>query len=437
MLRLLFPFRTTALFLLCASIASAAPQHLLYVGRAPKERDGFRTLKPSIEVHDIDHGHKLVKVIPLPPDVFALRGMCASAATKRLYLSHYGQMKGHSPQFGNAREGGGRLLCFDLEKETVLWDKAYPPSADRMAITPDGKKIYFPAGEERSEAYWTVIDAMDGKVISRVPGNPKSHNTICSLDGKLAFLQGFGVEGGFKRTAKGQPPVDLDPSDKLTTANGFLPDEMRMLTVVDTKTDQILRQIGPFAEKTRPFTINGTASLVFVTVNDLVGFQVGEVASGKVLWTAQPPGSADLTTKAGPKKFRQPQEWNNGTACHGIALTADEKECWTVDQMHIGLHYYDISGLPRKAPQWKGFVGTRTGKPDIFGQPGWIMSTIDSRYFYPETGEIIDTREKKVVGQLIGADHKPTHSRFALEVVLDEGVVTAVGDQFGVGRVRP
>ena len=63
------------------------------------------------------------------------------------------------------------------------------------------------------------------------------------------------------------------------------------------------------------------------------------------------------------------------------------------------------------------------------------MSTIDSRYFYPETGEIIDTREKKLIGQLKGADGKPTHSRFALEVVKRDDAVVAVGDQFAVGRV--
>lgn len=433
---LLRPWAVVAVLLL-SNGAIAAEQHLLYVGRAPKDRDGFRDLKPSLEIHDIDDGHKLIKVIPLPANVFALRGLCASAATKRLYVSHYGQMRGEAPASGHSKADGGRLLCLDLETDKVLWEKAYLPSADRMAITPDGKKIYFPAGEERSEAFWTVIDARDGGVLSRVPGNPKAHNTICSLDGKLAFLQGFGVEGGFKSMGKGKPALDLDPSDKLTAANGYLPDEMRMLTVVDTATDQVLRQIGPFQEKTRPFTVNGAGSLVFMTVNDLVGFQVADVANGRVLWTAQPPEGTTIKTQAGPKKFRQPPEWNNGTACHGIALSADEKECWTVDQMHLGLHYYDVSGLPAKAPEWKGFIGTRSGKPDIFGQPGWIMSTIDGRYFYPETGEIIDTHEKKIIGQLQGADGKPTHSRFALEIDFRDGAVAAVGDQFAVGRVRP
>jgi hypothetical protein len=283
-----------------------------------------------------------------------------------------------------------------------------------------------------------VIDALTGDSLAPVPGNPKSHNTIVSLGGKLAFLQGFGAESGVgpKPHDNSKPAPDLNPDDGLTHANGFLPDEMRMLWVIDTATDQVVRKVGPFAERTRPFTINGRATLAFMTINDLIGFQVADVATGRVLFTAEPPKGTKLRTQGDERAFQQLAESNHATACHGIALTADEKECWTVDQKHIGLHYYDISGLPAQPPVWRGFIPTRTGRPDIFGQPGWIMSTIDGRYFYPETGEIVDTREKKVIGQLTGADSKMTHSRFSLEVVLRDGKVVAVGDQFAVGRVR-
>ncbi len=64
--------------------APALTKRYLYVGRAPKERDGFRTLKPSLEVYDIDNGHKLVKVIPLPATVMNIRGIMANAPTRKL-----------------------------------------------------------------------------------------------------------------------------------------------------------------------------------------------------------------------------------------------------------------------------------------------------------------------------------------------------------------
>nr|CAA9288954.1 hypothetical protein AVDCRST_MAG63-4194 [uncultured Armatimonadetes bacterium] len=437
-------FRLTTLLLAVAAAggtAAAEPprpptgeKRYLYVGRAAKDRDGFRDLAPSIEVHDIDDGHKLVKVIPLPKNVYALRGICASAATKRLYIAHYGQFKGKTSATGYSAPGGGRLLCLDLATNAVLWEKAYPPSADRMAITPDGTKLYFPAGEERDEDFWVVIDARTGDVLTRVPHTSKPHNTIVSLDGKLAFLQAFGTTSQrIRDTRTNQPVPDENPGDDRTHENGFLSASDRMLAVVDTRSDKVIRRVGPFRECVRPFTINGRGTLVFVTVNDLIGFQVGDVQSGRVLFTAEPP---DGTPLDGGRAFRQPPSTDNRIASHGIALTADEKQVYVVDQKHVGLHVFDVSGLPEKPPVWKRFLKTRTGRPDIFGQPGWIMSTIDGRYFYPETCEIVDTRAGKIVGQLVGGDGKPTHSRFALEVVMRNGVPVRVGDQFGVGRVR-
>jgi len=71
----------------------------------------------------------------------------------------------------------------------------------------------------------------------------------------------------------------------------------------------------------------------------------------------------------------------------------------------------------------------------IVNQPGWIMSSGDGRYIYPESGEVIDVAAKKVVGQLIGVNGNYVHSRFALEVDFRDGKVVRVGDQQGVGRI--
>lgn len=410
-----------------STAAFAAEQHVLYVARAPKDRDGFRELKPSIEVHDIADGHKLVRVIPLPKNVFNVRGICGSAATGRLYVSHYDSFKGHPKA-----EPGGGMLCLDLATDKVLWDKHYPPSCDRMAITPDGAKIYFPSGEDTPANVWTVIDAKSGDVLTRIAHTGFAHNTICSLDGKRVFLQGFGIPSQEVKGEPGKPIEDKNPNDEFTHENGFLSDHDRTIAVADTATDKIVKLVGPFGERTRPFTINGAGSLVFCTTHDLIGFEVGDVATGKVLFKAEPPRG----TMIAGKPFEQMKPTQNYTLCHGIAMTADEKEVWCVDIRQNGLHAFDVSGLPAKPPRWLAFVKTRNGKPDIFGQPAWLASTIDGRFFYPESGEIVDTREKKVVGTLTGADGKMSHSRFILEVVLRDGKVAEVGDQFGVGRVR-
>ena len=59
--------------------------------------------------------------------------------------------------------------------------------------------------------------------------------------------------------------------------------------MVDTATNKIIQRIGPFKDVVRPFTVNGKATLVFATVNNMVGFQVGDVKTGKILYTVTPP----------------------------------------------------------------------------------------------------------------------------------------------------
>jgi hypothetical protein len=179
--------------------------------------------------------------------------------------------------------------------------------------------------------------------------------------------------------------------------------------------------------------VNGRGSLVYMTVDDLVGLQVGDVASGKVLYTAKPPADAEF---APGRKIVQPPATNNGTVTHGIALTADERWCYVVDQLHTGLHVFDVSGLPAREPRWVKFIRTRTGKPEITGQPGWIASTITGDFLYPESGEVVDTAKHEIVGQLMSVDGKLTDTRFILEIVKDDrGQVLRVSDQFGIGRV--
>ena len=108
--------------------------------------------------------------------------------------------------------------------------------------------------------------------------------------------------------------------------------------------------MGPFSSVVRPFTVNGKASLVFATVHNLVGFEIGDVATGKVLYTVKPPG------------FSQPAA-DNVIHSHGIALTPDEKEVWVVDNDHRGLQVWDISNVPAGPPTYIGHIATRaTGK---------------------------------------------------------------------------
>jgi hypothetical protein len=428
-------FRLFSRFSLCVGMflamivgLQAAEQRYLYVFRAPKDRDGFRTLKPSIEVHDIANGHKLLKVIPVTVPsgtrpVGDIRGVMANVKTKKIYISHYGATATDS------RHSPGWVLCIDMLTNKPVWHKSYDKSVDRGALSPDGKTIYMPNGETSGLTYWHVIDAATGALKGKVDHIRQSHNTICSADGRV-FLQGFGA------TSSGYSSKD-----------GYRAPAQRMLKVYNPA-NGTSKLVGPFRETNRPFTINGKGSLVFMTVNDFIGFQVGDVGTGKVIFTCAPPdkGTAILLNGNTTTIDFKPAGDNGSTKCHGIAMTANEKYIYHVDNNHAGVHVWDVSGLPGSAPKWVRFLkGHSGGEKDssgkklygengIYGQPAWISSSYDGRYLYPETGEIIDTSVHKHVGQLKGANGKYTHSRFMLEIVFNDGTPVRAGDQFGVGR---
>ena len=93
-----------------------------------------------------------------------------------------------------------------------------------------------------------MILELDGEVIKKIVPNSGAHNTVCGLDGKRAYLAGL---------------------------------KSPLLTVVDTGTLAVAKTIGPFGASIRPFTINGSQTLCFVNVNELLGFEVGDLVSGK------------------------------------------------------------------------------------------------------------------------------------------------------------
>jgi len=396
--------------------APATQKRYLYVFDLPKNVQGFSKLKPQIELFDINNGHKWVKNIVLPSGIYAMRGVAACQATGKAYFTFY-----NTPT--DTYQTGG-LVCIDLVTNKVLWTRHYTkaqvPSPDRFDITPDGSRIYMPVGENGPDNFWAVIDAKTGDVLGKITFVTAPHNTIVSLDGSRVFMEG---------QEKGTQPAAWKHT----------------VGVADSKTNKLIKTVGPFRDVVRPYTINGKASLIFATVNNFVGFQVGDVASGKILYTVAPPG------------YVQPNPPLGRALSHGIAMTPDEKQLWVVDGLKIGIHVWDISGVPAQAPKYLGFVKTRaTGKNlagvkdpaasnDAGGVPAWIVPSYDGKYMYPESGEIIDVATRKVVGQLRGKttdstgkliDAPYTHSRFIVEVDFDNGKVVHTTDQFGIGRVR-
>ncbi len=288
-----------------------------------------------------------------------VKGICANAATGRVYVSTL-----------------RRLLCVDLATDALLWSRAYNGGCDRMSITPDGRTIFLPTLEG---PYWFVIDASTGDEITRIVRDSGAHNTICSQDGEYAYLAGL---------------------------------RSRTLGVVDVRTRAVVSEVGPFGNVIRPFTVNGSNTRCYVNVNDLLGFEIGDIRTGKVLRRVEVPGF-----KAGPVK-------RHGCPSHGIGLVPDERELWLCDGANSRLHVFDMT---ESAPRLTHSIAVRD-------QPGWITFTVDGRFAIPSTGEIIDVRSKRITASLADENGRPVQSEKLLEIDFRDSRPLRTGDQFGIGR---
>jgi DNA-binding beta-propeller fold protein YncE len=353
-----------------ARAASEAPQttpiesgKFLYVAE-PGIRDYLEYGGHGILVFDIDHGHRFVQRIPtggldqhgVPLNV---KGICAHAATRRLYVT-------------TTRT----LSALDLVTEKVLWEKPYEGGCDRLAISPDGKVIYLPSLEKE---HWHVVDAPTGAVLRKIVTHSGAHNTLIGLDGQHAFLAGL------------QSPI---------------------LRVTDVRSHEVIREVGPFGNVIRPFTINGRGTRCFVNVNDLLGFEVGDLTTGKVLDRVQVQGF-----DKGPTK-------RHGCPSHGIGLTPDETELWLTDAHNRRLHIFDVRVSPPRP----------TGNIALRDEPGWLTFSIDGRYAYPSTGDVIEVKTRQVVADLTDEENRAVQSEKMLEIDFAGGQPVRAGDQFGIGR---
>ena len=341
---------------------AAAEQHLLYVA-SPGTRNYVQYGGVGILVFDIDNGYKFVRRIPTwdvpagkePENV---KGIAASAKTGKVYVTSL-----------------NRLIAIDAVSGKRQWDKTYEGGCDRLAISPDGKILYVPQLEGPK---WHVVNAANGDVIATIETNSGSHNTIYSADGAHVYLAGL---------------------------------KSKVLSVADPKTNKVAGTVGPFENVIRPFTVNGANTMVFVNVNGLLGFEVGDLKTGKKLYHVEVEGY-----KQGPVK-------RHGCPSHGIAFTPDERELWLADCANEAIHVFDSTVMPPKQV-------TSIKQRDCVG---WLSFSMDGGFAYSSTGEIIDASTKKVVAALKDETGRDVQSEKLLDLWIANGKVLRAGNQFGVG----
>jgi DNA-binding beta-propeller fold protein YncE len=348
------PARLAALIALCAlaccAVAFAWPTrvrsgvaHYEYVASAGR-----------LYVYDIDRRPLLVGSSALP-GVRGIRGIAASAATGMLYVSYAG-----SPS------GGGHLLEFSLRSHRIVYARSYRFGIDSFDITHDGRLIFMPTGEDTSGHTWHVLAAATGRVVGAITAGRSPHDTVVAANGHHVFLGGASA---------------------------------RYLYEADsTRPWRIAGRIGPLEPAgiagIRPFTVKADESLAFTTGDRYLGFQVSDVASGRVLYSVAVPG------------FTIPRGDVESVDSHGIGLSPDERYLWLLDAPHRAVHEFDISALPGRAP-------TLVATVHVSSRPGWLNLSRDGRYlFVGDAGTVIDTRPRRTVARL-GA---LTRSRYNVEV---------------------
>jgi hypothetical protein len=149
-------------------------------------------------------------------------------------------------------------------------------AVDRGCLSPDSKTIYLPSGESVDHAFWYEIDVPTHSVRTQLKfaddeAVPHAHNTICGRDGRvfMAATAAIGSDG----------KADNEHSLKIYTPG---------LDEATNPGSGSSSFTGPFSNRIRPFTINGSGSLVFANIMDFVGFEVGDTLTGQLRYTAQP-----------------------------------------------------------------------------------------------------------------------------------------------------
>jgi DNA-binding beta-propeller fold protein YncE len=351
---------------------SAIPQRdLLYAAVPGRVNDiGFGGV--GILVFDTARGFRFVKRIPTwdyPASVEPenVKGIAASAPLNMIYVSTT-----------------KRLAAWDLTTEKKVWEQVYDGNCcDRMALSPDGKTLWVPSF---GGPHWYIVDAATGKLIKdlQTPATDGAHNTIVSLDGTRAFLAGLGS----------------------TT-----------MSIADTKTNTVVQTVGKFSGNVRPFTVNGAGTLIYANVNDLLGFQIGDVKTGKVIQTVQVQGYG----------WARERLTGHGCPSHGIALSPDEKEVWVTDGSNSMVHVFDNTVMPPK--QVKSIK--------MRDEPFWLTWSANGKWVYSASGDIIDASTKTVIAQLKDELGRDVEGEKAVEIMFTpEGKATKAVDQFGVGQVR-
>jgi DNA-binding beta-propeller fold protein YncE len=214
--------------------------------------------------------------------------------------------------------------------------------------------------------------------------------------------------------------MNMSPDGKLVfdAPNGIT------MTVASMDTLKAIKTIT-FSDHIRVFVINHDATRVYAGLNNLLGFEIADVKTGKVIKRIEAPGQMWKAKWADPNQHF----FGHGAPMHGIAMTPDESEIWIPDAINNQVLVYDnpIGG------EWPVLNMQKSFKTN--GQPnGWITLGFDGKLAFMASGDVVDVKTHKIVAQM-----KDEYGRYMdSEKVLDmqfsaSGKLVRTVNQFSIG----
>lgn len=353
---------------------------LIYIavpGGSSDDPDSTIKTGEGIIVLDAKAHYAFVKRIPLqnlpaPLSPEEVSAMMADPVTNMVYIS----TRGH-------------LIAMDLATEKIVWNNTYEPGTccERGQITPDG--LTLEVGSNLQD-FHRVIDARTGMVkgIIQTPKSMFNHNMGMSADGKTVFDAPNGVT----------------------------------MTVADMATMKATHTIT-FDDHIRVFVINHDASRVYANLNNLLGFEIADAKTGKIIKRVEAPAEMWKAKWADPNL----QFFGHGAPQHGLALTPDESEIWVPDDINNQMLIYDNEGQDN----WK-LDPAKTIK--LEHASNWITMGLDGKIALSSSGDVIDVSSHKVIAQLKDEYGNLIHSEKFLELAFDnKGHLMRAENQFAEG----
>ena len=338
----------------------------------------YAAVPGSIVVLDAKHDYTFVKRIvfeeqPAPLPLESIAGMAASIPLNMVFVS----TRGH-------------LYAIDLLTEKVVWKNAYEPGTccERGQVTPDG--LTMEVGSDLKN-FHRVIDLKTGTVkgIIQTPQSMFNHNMNMSPDGKTVF----------------------------DAPNG------NTMTIADMDTMKATGTIT-FDDHIRVFVINHDATRVYANLNNLLGFEIADVKSRKVIKRVEVPAEMWKAKWADPNQHF----YGHGAPMHGIAMTPDESEIWIPDAINDQVLVFD-NPLNGEWPVLNMSKAIKTEAPN-----GWITMGLDGKLAYMASGDVVDVKTHKIVGQLRDEYGRHMDSEKVLDLAFDlNGKMVRKVNEFSIG----